>query len=51
MKKKRLFFTVVALALTTATVTACDSTSPTQENMSTPKTGVLSRKSEKYNTF
>ncbi|MGE6573622.1 pilus assembly protein [Paenibacillus xylanexedens] len=44
MKKKRLFFTVVAL--TTATVTACDSTSPTQENMSTPKSSVLSSKSE-----
>ncbi|WP_340018137.1 pilus assembly protein [Paenibacillus sp. FSL H3-0457] len=46
MKKKRLFFTIVALALTTATVTACDSTSPTHENMSTPKSGVLSSKSE-----
>ncbi|WP_339297679.1 hypothetical protein MKY92_22330 [Paenibacillus sp. FSL R5-0623] len=46
MKKKRLFFTVVALVLATATVTACDSTSPTHENMSTPKSGLLSRKSE-----
>ncbi|WP_440108869.1 pilus assembly protein [Paenibacillus sp. QZ-Y1] len=46
MKKKGLFFTVLSLALTTATVTACDSTSPTQENMSTPKSGVLSSKSE-----
>ncbi|MEK4364532.1 hypothetical protein MKX68_19070 [Paenibacillus sp. FSL M8-0212] len=46
MKKKRLFFTVISLALATATVTACDSTSQTQENMSNPKTGVLSSKSE-----
>ena len=46
LKKKRLFFTVVSLALITATATACDSTSPTQENMSTPKSGVLSSKSE-----
>ncbi|WP_340013467.1 hypothetical protein [Paenibacillus sp. FSL K6-1318] len=46
LKKKRLFFTVVSLALTAATATACDSTSSTQENMPTPKSGVLSSKSE-----
>lgn len=46
MKKKGLLFTVLSLALTTATVTACVSTSPTQENMSTSKSGVLSSESE-----
>ncbi|MGG4401089.1 pilus assembly protein [Paenibacillus amylolyticus] len=46
MKKKRLFFTDVTLAITTATVAACDLSIPTQENMSTPKSGVLSSKSE-----
>ncbi|HBU82472.1 MULTISPECIES: hypothetical protein [Paenibacillus] len=46
MKKKGLLFTVLSLALTTATVTACDSTSPTQENLSTSKSGVLSSESE-----
>jgi hypothetical protein len=46
LKKKRLFFTVVSLALTAATGTACDSTSSTQENMSTPKSVVLSSNSE-----
>ena len=50
MKKKRLFFTVVALALTTATVTACDSTSPTQENMSTQIWCIIKRV-RKYNPF
>ncbi|WP_145149957.1 hypothetical protein [Paenibacillus xylanexedens] len=46
MKTKRLFFTVISLVLATGTVTACDSISQTQENMSNPKTGVLSSKSE-----
>ncbi|WP_053781492.1 hypothetical protein [Paenibacillus xylanivorans] len=45
MKKKGLFFAVLLLSLTTAAVTACDSISPTQENTSTPKSGVLSSKS------
>ncbi|MEK4663042.1 hypothetical protein MHH93_14150 [Priestia sp. FSL H7-0729] len=46
MKKKRLFLTVVSLVLITAPLTACDPTSRTQENMSTPKSVVLSNKSE-----
>ncbi|MBD8839132.1 MULTISPECIES: pilus assembly protein [unclassified Paenibacillus] len=46
MKKKRLFYIVVTLALTTVTLTACDSTSPTQENLSPPKSVVFSSKSE-----
>ncbi|MDR6718411.1 hypothetical protein [Paenibacillus sp. 2003] len=46
MKKKRLFYIVVTLALTTVTLTACDSTSPTQENLDTPKSSVLSSESQ-----
>ncbi|MGW7157970.1 pilus assembly protein [Paenibacillus taichungensis] len=45
MKKKGLFLAVLLLSLTTATLTACDSTSSTQENTSTPKSGVLSSNS------
>ncbi|OAX47034.1 hypothetical protein [Paenibacillus sp. AD87] len=45
MKKKGAFFAVLILSLTTAAVTACDSISPTQENTSTPKFGVLLSKS------
>ncbi|WP_024628680.1 hypothetical protein [Paenibacillus sp. MAEPY2] len=43
MKKKGLFLAVLSLSLTTATVTACDSTSPTEENRSTPKSSVSSK--------
>lgn len=46
LKKKRLFYIVVTLALTTVTLTACDSTSPTQENLDTPKSSVLSSESQ-----
>jgi len=45
VKRKGLFFAILSLSLTTATVTACDSTSPTQGNTSTPKTGVLASQS------
>jgi hypothetical protein len=43
VKKKGLFFAVLSLSLTTVTVTACDSTSPTEENRSTPKSSVSSK--------
>ncbi|WP_339256747.1 hypothetical protein MKZ12_22220 [Paenibacillus sp. FSL R5-0713] len=46
MKKKRLFYIVVTLALTTVALTACDSTSPTQENLDTQTSSVLSSQSQ-----
>ncbi|MEK4439051.1 pilus assembly protein [Paenibacillus sp. FSL K6-2862] len=45
MNIKGLFFAFLSLTLIIATVTACDSSSPAQENTSNPKSGELPSKS------
>lgn len=45
MNKKGLFFAILFLSIITSTVTACDSTNPSEENTSNPKSGLLSSKS------
>jgi len=45
VNNKGLFFAILFLSIITSTVTACDSTNPSEENAPNPKSGVLSSKS------